>query len=100
MTDTATARIPSIPRRAFLGGSATAAALGAFAATGLARQGTAHARPGDGEAGTSASSTVPMTVGRGMADMTGEPLGAGMNGYAVLEQQTSGLRQRDRKSVV
>ena len=94
MTDTATARIPSIPRRAFLGGSATAAALGAFAATGLARQGTAHARPGDGEAGTSASSTVPMTVGRGMADMTGEPLGAGMNGYAVLEQQTSGLRQR------
>lgn len=94
MTDTATARIPSIPRRAFLGASATAAALGAFAATGFAGQGTAHAQPGDGEAGTSASSSVPMTVGRGMADMTGEPLGAGMNGYAVLEQQTSGLRQR------
>ena len=25
-----------------------------------------------------------LTVGRGMADMTGEPLGAGMNGYAVM----------------
>ena len=26
--------------------------------------------------------------------MTGEPLGAGMNGYAVMDQTTSGLRLR------
>ncbi|MGI0541853.1 neutral/alkaline non-lysosomal ceramidase N-terminal domain-containing protein [Corynebacterium aquatimens] len=29
-----------------------------------------------------------------MADMTGEPLGAGMNGYAVSEQTTTGIRFR------
>lgn len=35
-----------------------------------------------------------LTVGRGMADMTGEPLGAGMNGYAVMKQSTTGIRFR------
>ena len=35
-----------------------------------------------------------LIVGRGMADMTGEPLGAGMNGYAVMEQSTTGIRLR------
>ena len=35
-----------------------------------------------------------LQVGRGMADMTGEPWGAGMNGYAVLEQSSIGLQRR------
>ncbi|MDJ0392531.1 neutral/alkaline non-lysosomal ceramidase N-terminal domain-containing protein [Rhodococcus sp. G-MC3] len=35
-------------------------------------------------------------VGRGIGDMTGEPLGAGMNGYAVLEQSSAGLHLRQR----
>ena len=34
-----------------------------------------------------------LQVGRGMADMTGEPWGAGMNGYAVLEQSSIGLQR-------
>ncbi|AEK36433.1 putative secreted protein [Corynebacterium variabile DSM 44702] len=33
-------------------------------------------------------------VGLGIADTTGEPLGAGMDGYAVAEQTTAGIRQR------
>lgn len=35
-------------------------------------------------------------VGRGIGDITGEPLGAGMNGYAVLEQSSAGLHLRQR----
>ena len=35
-----------------------------------------------------------MNVGCGLADMTGEPLGAGENGYAVLSQTTTGIRLR------
>lgn len=33
-------------------------------------------------------------VGRGLADMTGEPWGAGMFGYAVDEQKTVGIQRR------
>lgn len=44
--------------------------------------------------GSGGQSSVNLNVGRGMADMTGEPLGAGMNGYAVLDQTSSGLRLR------
>ncbi|MGP9609334.1 neutral/alkaline non-lysosomal ceramidase N-terminal domain-containing protein [Corynebacterium sp. AOP36-E1-14] len=35
-----------------------------------------------------------LAVGRGIADTTGEPLGAGMDGYAVQEQTSVGIRQR------
>lgn len=87
-------RIPTLPRRAFLGATAAASALGAALAAEWGGLAPASAQPAGGGEGAAASSSIPMTVGRGMADMTGEPLGAGMNGYAVLEQQTSGLRQR------
>lgn len=93
MTDAARG-IPTLPRRAFLGASAAATALGAALAADWGGFAPAAAQPAGGTGGAGASSSIPMTVGRGMADMTGEPLGAGMNGYAVLEQQTAGLRQR------
>lgn len=84
-------------RRAFLGASAATAATAALAAAtpgfGPFGPGTAGAAPGD-DAGRAASASIPMKVGRGMGDITGEPLGAGMNGYAVPSQQSSGLRQR------
>ena len=47
-------------------------------------------------AGRASASPVGLDVGRGIGDMTGEPLGAGMNGYAVLEQSTAGLHLRQR----
>lgn len=43
-----------------------------------------------------AGQTSSLYVGRGIADMTGEPLGAGMNGYASTEQFSSGLHLRQR----
>ncbi|WP_420100202.1 neutral/alkaline non-lysosomal ceramidase N-terminal domain-containing protein [Corynebacterium sp.] len=45
-----------------------------------------------GASGASGPSAI--AVGRGIADATGEPLGAGMDGYAVQEQTTVGIRQR------
>lgn len=42
------------------------------------------------------ASPTGLDVGRGIGDMTGEPLGAGMNGYAVLEQSSAGLHLRQR----
>lgn len=44
----------------------------------------------------SAAQTSVFHVGRGIADMTGEPLGAGMSGYASLEQTTTGIHVRQR----
>lgn len=77
--------MPSTPfttsRRTFLAGTTAGAA--ALLLTQITGQGTADAK-----------SAVPMNVGRGLADMTGEPLGAGMNGYAVLEQTSTGLHHR------
>jgi neutral ceramidase len=43
-----------------------------------------------------AASQEPYLVGRGIADVTGEPAEDGMMGYARLEQRTSGLHQRQR----
>ncbi|MGO1912753.1 MAG: neutral/alkaline non-lysosomal ceramidase N-terminal domain-containing protein, partial [Corynebacterium sp.] len=45
-------------------------------------------------AGGSGGSGAGIDVGLGIADTTGEPLGAGMDGYAVAEQTTAGIRQR------
>ncbi|MFD5867113.1 neutral/alkaline non-lysosomal ceramidase N-terminal domain-containing protein [Corynebacterium sp. NPDC060344] len=87
-------QLPTLPRRAFLGATAAASALGMALAADWGGFAPAAAQPVQGTGGAGASSSIPMTVGRGMADMTGEPLGAGMNGYAVLKQQTAGLRQR------
>lgn len=67
-------------RRTFLAGAGLAAAgVAALQVTG------AHAKEAPGP---------ELIVGRGMADMTGEPLGAGMNGYAVMAQSTTGIRLR------
>lgn len=66
----------SFKRRTFLAGASLAAAT---AAMGVPR---------------AAGQEAVLTVGRGMADMTGEPLGAGMNGYAVMKQSTTGIRFR------
>ncbi|WP_273412535.1 neutral/alkaline non-lysosomal ceramidase N-terminal domain-containing protein [Corynebacterium appendicis] len=65
-----------LKRRTFLAGASLAAAT---AAMGVPRAKAQEAL---------------LTVGRGMADMTGEPLGAGMNGYAVMKQSTTGIRFR------
>lgn len=42
------------------------------------------------------SQSTSMLVGRGIGDMTGESLGAGMNGYADTEQHSVGLHLRQR----
>ena len=70
-----------VPRRTVLGG---AAALGGIAAL-------QSLLP----AAASGQSTA-MFVGLGIGDMTGEPLGAGMNGYADTEQLAVGLHLRQR----
>lgn len=57
--------------------------------------GRAAAGEAAGQAGTpSGAPGSALSVGRGIADSTGEPLGAGMDGYAVQEQTTAGIRQR------
>lgn len=43
-----------------------------------------------------AAETSKMYVGRGIGDMTGEPFGAGMNGYAAFKQRGIGLHLRQR----
>lgn len=71
----------TVSRRTVLGG---AAAVGGVAALQSLLPPTAGAQP------------TPMYVGRGIGDMTGEPLGAGMNGYADTEQSSVGLHLRQR----
>ncbi|MGN0100577.1 MAG: neutral/alkaline non-lysosomal ceramidase N-terminal domain-containing protein [Dietzia sp.] len=71
----------AVSRRTVLGG---AAALGGIAVL----QSTLPAA-------ATAQSTA-LYVGRGIGDMTGEPLGAGMNGYADTEQLSVGLHLRQR----
>ncbi|MGN0096541.1 MAG: neutral/alkaline non-lysosomal ceramidase N-terminal domain-containing protein [Corynebacterium sp.] len=83
-------------RRAFFAGLA---ALGgtvlwsSVQSTGAPRALAGTARPGPSDAAAASGPTV-MSVGRGIADATGEPLGAGMDGYAVQEQTSVGIRQR------
>ncbi len=43
---------------------------------------------------TAAAGPEPYLVGRGKADITGEPAGAGMMGYGMARQKTSGILQR------
>lgn len=40
------------------------------------------------------SQTGPLSAGRGVADITGEPWGAGMMGYGMPEQRTNGILSR------
>ncbi|MGO3363092.1 MAG: neutral/alkaline non-lysosomal ceramidase N-terminal domain-containing protein [Corynebacterium sp.] len=82
---------PHFSRRTFL------AALAAMGGTVLwsSRAGTPSARAGTAADSPAAGASSPgFSVGRGIADTTGEPLGAGMDGYAVQEQTTAGIRQR------
>lgn len=76
-------------RRHFLGGMAlggATVAMGSF---------MPRIAPGFGPATATAGGVgAAMNVGRGMADMTGEPLGAGMNGYAALGQTSAGIHHR------
>nr|VDG62755.1 Neutral ceramidase precursor [Streptococcus thermophilus] len=74
-----------IKRRTFLAGAGLTAA-GVVAAN-MPVAGVPVARAQE-------SASPVLTVGRGMADMTGEPLGAGMNGYAVMKQSSTGIRFR------
>lgn len=81
----------TVSRRTFLGSAAATVAFAAVTsgpAHPAANASAPNAADGTGAAG------VAMNVGRGMADITGEPLGAGMNGYAVPKQISSGLHQR------
>ena len=71
----------TVNRRTVLGG---AAALGGVAALQSILPPMAAAQP------------TEMYVGRGIGDMTGEPLGAGFNGYADTEQLSVGLHLRQR----
>ncbi|HIW91134.1 MAG TPA: neutral/alkaline ceramidase [Candidatus Corynebacterium avicola] len=87
-------RTPQVNRRRFLGlaGMAGLAAGGTVLWSSTATQsGTAWAGTAAGEG---SGDSGEMLVGRGIADSTGEPLGAGMDGYAVQEQTTVGIRQR------
>lgn len=74
-------RVRGLTRRTVLGG---AAALGGVAALQSLLPPLASAQP------------TAMYVGRGIGDMTGEPLGAGFNGYADTEQMSVGLHLRQR----
>ncbi|TXG92332.1 hydrolase [Rhodococcus rhodnii] len=77
--------MPALSRRTFLGAGALAAAAALLGPRALAR-----------------AQVSGLRAGRGRADVTGEILGAGMLGYAVLDQTTSGLhlRQYSRAFVV
>lgn len=88
-----TARAPyQVGRRGFLVGATAVSAASMMPAVSGAPK--ANAAPANGASAAAGNSTTNLNVGRGMADMTGEPLGAGMNGYAVMDQTTSGLRLR------
>lgn len=71
----------TVNRRTVLGG---AAALGGIAALQSLLPAVASGQ------------STAMYVGRGIGDMTGEPLGAGMNGYASTDQLSVGLHLRQR----
>ncbi|MBC2681700.1 N-acylsphingosine amidohydrolase [Corynebacterium sp. 4HC-13] len=69
-----------ITRRRFFSGMAAVTGTVLWASSGAERAG--------------AATVGSISVGRGLGDMTGEPWGAGMNGYAVLEQSSIGLQRR------
>lgn len=81
-TRTAHANVPvGVSRRTVLGG---VAALGGISALQSLLPAVALGQ------------ATAMLVGRGIGDMTGEPSGAGMNGYADTEQLAVGLHLRQR----
>ncbi len=75
----------SFSRRSFFRGMAAVTGTVVWASAGA---------PGAGAQEDSGSGTGGFKVGRGLADMTGEPWGAGMFGYAVDEQKTVGIQRR------
>lgn len=79
-----------LSRRAFLTGAALTVGAVLWSSGTPARAGTSPAGAGGGGAAPGAR----FLVGRGLADCTGEPFGAGMNGYAVPRQTSVGLQRR------
>lgn len=77
-----------VGRRGFLVGASAVSAAAVLPTVAHAPAASAIPAAGGGQP------SVNLNVGRGMADMTGEPFGAGMNGYAVMDQTASGLRLR------
>ena len=76
---------------AVINGPSTGANATPIAATPIA------ATPGPATTGAeTAGSDTGWLAGRGIADVTGEPLGVGMMGYADTSQFTEGLHQRQR----
>ena len=75
-----------VGRRGFLAGAAAVSGTILWSSLGSAKGTGARAGAQEGGSG--------MQVGRAMADITGEPWGAGMNGYAVMEQTTIGIQRR------
>lgn len=77
---------------------AVAAAVAVAGATATAGTTLAQASPVVATTDVRASSTAnePYLVGRGLADVTGEPAEVGMMGYADLGQTGSGLHMRQR----
>ncbi|MDN8578589.1 neutral/alkaline non-lysosomal ceramidase N-terminal domain-containing protein [Corynebacterium bovis] len=72
-----------LSRRAFLTGAALTVGAVLWSSGTPAGAGGGGAAPG-----------ARFLVGRGLADCTGEPFGAGMNGYAVPRQTSVGLQRR------
>lgn len=78
------------------------AALCGLIALVLATAGLAPGAAGAPAASGAAAASEPYLVGRGIADVTGQPAENGMLGYADFAQNTSGihLRQRSRAFVI
>ncbi|MGV0408368.1 neutral/alkaline non-lysosomal ceramidase N-terminal domain-containing protein [Corynebacterium resistens] len=78
-----------VSRRKFFGGLAAVSGTVLWASTEGSRAGHATAQAQEG-----VPSAPGLQVGCAMADITGEPWGAGFNGYAVLEQTAVGIQRR------
>lgn len=90
----------AVSRRQFFAGMAavsgtllwtSAAPASAHTGAGAPDAAAGAAQPDGGQQGGNSSG---LQVGCALADITGEPLGAGMDGYAVLSQASTGLKRR------
>ncbi|WP_426716012.1 neutral/alkaline non-lysosomal ceramidase N-terminal domain-containing protein [Corynebacterium auriscanis] len=78
-----------LSRRKFFGGLVAVSGTVLWAGSTEGQLGVANAEP------RATNPSAPgLHVGRAMADITGEPWGAGFNGYAVLEQTAVGIQRR------
>lgn len=91
----------AITRRGFVAGAAAVTGTILWSSVSgysniFGAQAAAQSQPAGGQpaVGAASNSAGSFHVGRAMADITGEPWGAGMNGYAVSEQTTAGIQRR------